>query len=147
MMTSDLYSSKILELSTNIKNIGEITNLDEKEFSVSTKVSKICGSKIGLALKYNAEQDIVTDFIINPKACALGQASAAILSQSLIGAKKNEVLKARDALFEMLKNGGKVPLNRFADLAYLEAVQDYPMRHASVMLAWNAAVEAIENKS
>lgn len=143
-MSSDLYSSKVLELSTNIKNVAEFIAPNIDGFSTSTKISKICGSKVSVAIKLDP-QNAISDFLINPKACALGQASASILSQSIIGARAKEVIAARDALFNMLKNKEKYQLNYFSDLSYLEAVQDYPMRHSSVMLAWNAAVEAIEN--
>jgi NifU-like protein involved in Fe-S cluster formation len=43
----------------------------------------------------------------------------------------------------MLKAGGKPPAGRFADLAMLEPVKDYAPRHASTMLAFEAAAEAV----
>ena len=49
---------------------------------------------------------------------------------------------AREALRVMLKSGGSPPEGRFSDLAMLEPVKDYPPRHASTMLAFEAAVEA-----
>ena len=49
---------------------------------------------------------------------------------------------ARDALKAMLKAGGPPPEGRFADLKALEVVRDYPPRHASTMLAFEAVVEA-----
>ncbi len=141
---SELYSSKVLELSTNVKNVGSLDDTQSNGFITATKISKICGSKISLGIKYDSKQGIISDFLIDPKACALGQASASILSRLIIGSKPSEIIEARDGLENMLKNGMKFPENRFGELSYLEAVQDYPMRHASVMLAWNAAVEAIE---
>lgn len=146
-MSSDLYSSKILELSTSIKNIGQIDISANPKAKIAKKVSKICGSMVELALEYDVESDQIVKFVINPKACALGQASASILSNSIIGAKSSEVKIARDAFWNMLKNNGPKIENRFADLNYLEAVQDYPMRHASVMLAWDAAIDALDQYS
>jgi NifU-like protein involved in Fe-S cluster formation len=43
----------------------------------------------------------------------------------------------------MLKDGGGVPDGRFADLALLAPVKDYPARHASTMLAFEAVTEAV----
>ena len=42
----------------------------------------------------------------------------------------------------MLKHGGPPPEGRFAELSVLEQVKDYPARHASTMLAFEAAAEA-----
>jgi NifU-like protein involved in Fe-S cluster formation len=42
----------------------------------------------------------------------------------------------------MLKEGGPPPEGRFADLAMLAPVKDYPPRHASTMLAFEATAEA-----
>ncbi len=42
----------------------------------------------------------------------------------------------------MLKAGGPAPEGRFVDLTALQPVKDYPARHASTLLAFEAAVEA-----
>jgi NifU-like protein involved in Fe-S cluster formation len=44
----------------------------------------------------------------------------------------------------MLKDGGAAPSGRFWELRYLAAVADYPPRHTSVMLAFDAALEAVD---
>ena len=49
----------------------------------------------------------------------------------------------RDALRAMLKQGAPPPEGRFADLAVLAPVKDYPPRHASTMLAFEATAEAV----
>ncbi|MFV4649053.1 iron-sulfur cluster assembly scaffold protein, partial [Mycobacterium tuberculosis] len=76
------------------------------------------------------------------KACALGQASAAILGQHVVGASVAELQLARDALSAMLKADGPAPQGRFADLAVLEPVKAYPARHASTLLAFEAVLAA-----
>jgi NifU-like protein involved in Fe-S cluster formation len=84
----------------------------------------------------------VTDFAQDVRACALGQASAAVLGENVIGASVAEIALARDALWAMLKQDGAPPEGRFADLAVLQPVKDYPARHASTLLAFDAAMEA-----
>ncbi len=42
----------------------------------------------------------------------------------------------------MLKTGGAPPQGRFADLGVLQIVRDYPARHASTLLAFEAVAEA-----
>jgi NifU-like protein involved in Fe-S cluster formation len=93
------------------------------------------------------EDGIVTDFAQDVRACALGQAAAAILGASVVGARVEEVEAARDALRTLLKNGGPPPEGRFADLAVLEQIRDFPARHASTMLAFEAAAEAVRAAS
>jgi NifU-like protein involved in Fe-S cluster formation len=61
-----------------------------------------------------------------------------------IGATPAEVRAARDALRAMLKDGAPPPTGRFWELRHLEGVREYPPRHASTMLAFDAAVEALQ---
>jgi len=84
----------------------------------------------------------VADFAQDVKACALGQAAAAVLGAKVIGADIGEIEMARDAFRAMLKTGGPPPEGRFSDLSMLEPVKDYPARHASAMLAFEATAEA-----
>jgi NifU-like protein involved in Fe-S cluster formation len=77
------------------------------------------------------------------KACALGQASAAILGAGAIGASQEDLELATGAFRSMLKAGGPAPAGRFSDLAMLAPVKDYPARHASTLLAFEAALEAV----
>ena len=72
----------------------------------------------------------------------LGQAAAAVLGAHVIGASLGEIDMAREAFRAMLKTGGAPPTGRFSDLSMLEPVKDYPPRHASTLLAFEATVEA-----
>jgi NifU-like protein involved in Fe-S cluster formation len=135
-MIDDLYSAKILTLAANMPRAGR---LDAPDAS-SEKISKLCGSRVLVDLKLKDGQ--VVDFAQEVKACALGQAAAAVLGAHVIGARVDEIESARDQLRAMLKAGGPAPEGRFVDLKALEPVKDYPARHASTLLAFEAAVEA-----
>jgi NifU-like protein involved in Fe-S cluster formation len=135
-MIDDLYSAKILKLVANIPHAGRLATPDAS----SEKISKLCGSRILVDL--NVDGGRVSDFAQEVKACALGQAAAAVLGAHVIGATPDEIEVARDGLRAMLKEGGDPPAGRFAELSVLEAVKDYPARHASTMLAFEAAAEA-----
>jgi NifU-like protein involved in Fe-S cluster formation len=140
-MIDDLYSARILKLAANMPRAGR---LDAPEGS-SEKVAKLCGSRIVVDVKLKDGQ--VSDFAQEVKACALGQAAAAILGENVIGAKLDEIEQARDSLRSMLKSGGDAPEGRFKDLAVLAPVKDYPPRHASTLLAFEAAVDAVRQAS
>lgn len=137
-MFSELYNTDILSLSSTLKN--ESLAVPD---GTARKVSKLCGSWLEIDL--NVEDDLVTDCALRVQACALGQASAAILKQAIIGASLPELIAARDALRALLKEGGEAPTGRFEKLALLAGVAKYPARHTSTMLAFDAAVAAFEN--
>lgn len=137
-MSADLYSGRVLELAADIPHVGTLQHPQGR----SVKVSRLCGSEVTVDVVMDGQ--IVTDFAIDPKACALGQASASILARNIIGVNRDEVARARDCFRAMLKQGGPAPDGVFWELRYLQAVADYAPRHTSAMLAFDAALEAID---
>ena len=135
-MIDDLYSAKVLALAANMPRAGRLA----RPQGSAERVSKLCGSRV--LVDVELKDGRVADFAQDVKACALGQASAAVLGAHVIGATIEELEAARDALKAMLKTGGPPPEGRFSDLKVLEVVRDYPPRHASTMLAFEAVVEA-----
>ncbi len=138
-MIDDLYSAKLLALAANLPRLGRLAAPDA---SVE-KISKLCGSRVLVDVK--VADGRVADFAQEVKACALGQASAAVLGAHVIGATLPELEAARSGLKAMLKTGGPAPEGRFADLAVLAPVKDYPARHASTMLAFEAVTQAVRD--
>jgi len=136
-MFTDLYNTDILSLSSTLKN-ERLVDPD----GTSRKVSKLCGSWVEIDI--NILDGRISESALRVQACALGQASAAILKENIIGASKEDILNARDGLRAMLKDGGSPPKGRFKRLALLVDVAAYPARHTSTMLAFNAALEAME---
>ncbi len=139
MSINDIYNGKILEFAGNISHVGRLDAPD----GTAKAHSKLCGSTVIVDVK--ADGDRLVDYAHDVKACALGQAAAAILANQAIGSDLSELRAARDGLKAMLKEGAEPPAGRFSDLAFLEPVRDYRARHASTMLAFEAVVEALEN--
>jgi len=137
-MLNDVYNTRILELAGSIPRIGRMANPDAS----ATAHSKLCGSTVTVDLKM--EGDTVTDFAHDVKACALGQASSAIMARNVIGSKADELRRLRDTVRRMLKENGAPPSGKWADIAVLEPVRDYKARHASTMLTFDAVVSAID---
>ncbi|MBR9824296.1 MAG: iron-sulfur cluster assembly scaffold protein [Alphaproteobacteria bacterium] len=137
-MNDALYSNAVLQLAADIPHLGALAH---PQASVR-KVSRLCGSEVEIDL--SVDNGRISDLALRVKACALGQASASIFARHAIGASEDEVFAARDALRDMLKTGGQAPHGRFDELAVLEGARDYAARHQSILLAFNAAVEAIE---
>lgn len=135
-MIDDLYSAKILKLAANLPRAGRLPAPDAS----AERVSKLCGSKA--VVDVVVRDGVIVDYAQDVKACALGQAVASIVGEHVIGATVQELEAARDALKAMLKQGGPAPAGRFADLALMASVADYPARHASTLVAIEAAAEA-----
>ena len=135
-MIDDLYSANILRLAANLPHAGRLQAPDAS----AEKVAKLCGSRITVDVVMKDGK--VADFAQEVKACALGQAAAAVLGAHVVGATPGEIEMARDAFRAMLKTGGAPPEGRFSDLSMLEPVKDYPPRHASTLLAFEATLEA-----
>lgn len=135
-MIDDLYSAKILKLAANLPRAGRLAAPDAS----AERVSKLCGSKA--IVDVVVKDGVVVDYAQDVKACALGQAVAGIVGENIVGATVEEVELARDQLRAMLKQGGPAPTGRFADLALMASVADYPPRHASTLVALEAAAEA-----
>lgn len=137
-MLDEIYNAHILELAGNIGRVGRLAEPD----ATATRHSKLCGSRITVDLQMKG--DVVADYAHEVKACALGQAAAAVMAKNVVGATAAELRQARDEMFAMLKEGGAPPTGRFAELRYLEPVRDFKARHASTMLVFEAVVACLD---
>lgn len=137
-MLDDVYNKRILELAADIPRLGRLEHPDAS----ATAHSKLCGSTVTVDL--TMQGDRVTDFAHDVKACALGQASSSIMARHVVGSKAAELRDVRQQMQKMLKENGRPPQGKWADLAVLEPVRDYRARHASTMLTFDAVVKAID---
>jgi NifU-like protein involved in Fe-S cluster formation len=133
-----LYSQRILALAAEIPHAERLPAPQV----TAKKRSPLCGSTVTVDLCL--EDGRVSAFGQDVKACALGQASASVLGRNVIGLGRDEIAIARDQLAAMLKAGGPVPGAPFDGLAVLEPAKDYKNRHASILLAWDATLEAFD---
>ena len=136
-MINEVYNKRIIELAGNIPRLGRLGEPDAS----ATAHSRLCGSTVTVDLKM--EGDLVTDFVHDVKACALGQASSSIMARNVIGSNANELRNLRETVRKMLKEDGAPPSGKWADIAVLEPVRDFKARHASTLLTFDAVVDAI----
>jgi NifU-like protein involved in Fe-S cluster formation len=137
-MLNEVYNNRILELAGNIPRLGRLESPDAS----ATAHSKLCGSTVTVDLKMDGP--VVGDFAHDVKACALGQASSSIMARHIIGSKPEELRELREFVRKMLKENGKPPEGKWADIAVLEPVRDYKARHASTLLTFDAVVSALD---
>lgn len=136
-MLNDIYNKRIIELAGNIPRLGRLAAPD----ATATAHSKLCGSTVKIDLAMDG--DVVTDFAHDVKACALGQASSSIMAAHVVGSNAGDLRELRETVRKMLKDNGAPPQGKWADIALLEPVRDYKARHASLLLTFDAVVDAI----
>lgn len=134
-----LYSGRILALAADMPRSGRLA----APTATAQKRAPLCGSSVTVDLVIS--DGVITDYAQDVKACALGQAAAAVVGAQIIGATAERVQAARDALFAMLTAAGPVPAAPFDGLEVLQPARDYPNRHASILLALDATLAAFDH--
>ena len=138
MELSDLYSQRILEIAANQPIPGRLAHPD----ATARKVSRVCGSSIEVDISLSEGR--ISAYGHKISACALGQTSAAIVANNIVGTPVAEFRALRETMTAMLKAEGVPPSGRWSDLAYLEPVRDYAPRHTSTLLVFDAIVDALD---
>ncbi len=133
-----LYSAQILALAADMPRTTRLT----APTGTARRRSPLCGSTV--TVDVDVQNGVIRDYGQDVKACALGQAAAAIVGSTVVGLTRDQVQQGRDQLFAMLKSNGPVPAAPFQGLAVLEPARDYKNRHASIMLAFDATLEAFD---
>ncbi|MGO4526000.1 iron-sulfur cluster assembly scaffold protein [Microvirga sp. 2MCAF35] len=136
-MLNDIYSRRVLELAADIPLQG---TLPDAHGSAKAH-SKLCGSTVTVHLKL--EGDVVSAFAHEVKACALGQASSSIMGRHVVGSTVDELRALREDMRRMLKDGEPPPAGKWVELALLQPARDLKSRHASILLTFDAVMDAL----
>lgn len=135
-VTSALYSRDILRLAASIPHLARLV---AAQASVE-KSSPVCGSRVVVDIAAD-EQGRVAALGQEVKACALGQASAALMGTHVVGRTPAEIAAARDALADYLA-GRRGDPGEWPGLEVFAAARAVTARHPSILLAFEAAAEA-----
>ncbi|TMJ17765.1 MAG: iron-sulfur cluster assembly scaffold protein [Alphaproteobacteria bacterium] len=136
-MATILYTRDILRLAASIPHVGRL----EHPQATVEKRSPVCGSAVTVDIALDGEGR-VTALGQEVKACALGQASAALLGAHAIGRSGAEIAQARDTLLDYLAGRADSP-GDWPGLDIFAAARAYAARHAAILLAFDAAAEAV----
>ncbi len=132
---SALYNKDILRLAASIPHHARLA---EAQASVE-KRSPTCGSRVTTDVRMEGGK--LVELGLDVKACALGQASASLMAARAIGMTVAELEEARDRLTAYLAGEGD-DLDFWPGLTVLAPARDYPARHASIRLSFEAVAEA-----
>ena len=135
-VTSALYNRDILRLAAAIPHLGRL----EAPQGSAEKSSPVCGSRVAVDVALDRAGRVAA-IGQEVKACALGQASAALMGAEALGRTPAELANARDALRAFLRGERDNP-GDWPGLAVFAHARPFAARHASILLAFDAASEA-----
>jgi NifU-like protein involved in Fe-S cluster formation len=135
-VTSSLYSRDILRLAASIPHHARLADPQ----ATAEKRAPLCGSRVVVDVTTDGEGRVIA-LGQEVRACAFGQASAALMAAHAIGRTQTELVEACDSLAAYLSGnrddpGGWPGLAVFADARRLTA------RHGAILLPFEAAAEA-----
>lgn len=131
-----LYSPELLGLATGL---ADYPLTDDLPFKAEAR-SRSCGSVIALGLALD-EAGRIARIGMQVSACAIGQASAALLARSAPGQASAALGAATDALEQWLAGEGALP--DWPGIEALAPALDHPGRHGALLLPWTAARAAL----
>ncbi len=134
------YTAEILGLATQIPHLGR---LSPPAVPVEV-VSPICGSRLTLFTLVEAGR--IADFAWEIEACALGQASAALIGGRALGESERFFKTLGDVLEIYLKSGSELS-PEWSWLTPLAAARSVPQRHGSVLLPVRAFQRALSSSA
>lgn len=135
-----LYSPELLSLATELAAFPLTEDLTLR----AEARSRTCGSVIALGITLDGD-GLVSGVGMKVSACAIGQASAALLAQGVRGRDPDQVCGTADALEAWL--GGKGELPAWPGIAALAPALPHPGRHGALLLPWKVAAEALSHSA
>jgi len=135
-MSAALYNASILRLAASIPHDARLA----QPGGSAERRSPVCGSRVTVDVMLDGEGRVAA-LGQEVRACALGQASASLMGAHAIGRSADELAQARDAIAAFLARERDDP-GDWPGLDIFAPARDYPARHPSIRLAFEAVAEA-----
>ena len=132
-----LYSREILRLATSLPHNDTL----ETAQSSATCRAPVCGSEMTADVAIDDTGNI-TGLAIRAKACALGQASAAVLRTKALGQDAAQIRTVIVSMKSALQNGNSKLA--WPELEPFRYASDFPARHGAIMLPFETLIAALE---
>ena len=133
-----LYTPELLGLAVSLADYP----LDDALLHRGSARSRSCGSTLDAGFLIDGEGR-VERLGLRVRACAVGQAAAALFAQGTKGRAEADLRIAHDAITRWLAEGGDVP--DWPGLEALTEARAFPGRHGAIMLPWTAALDALSS--
>lgn len=138
MATRTLYTPEVLAMATCLAEWPWDPGLPR----IGEARSSTCGSQIELGVLLDPH-DRIARIGLRVRACAIGQAAAAIFAKAAAGRNAEELGAALRALETWLAGAGEAVA--WPSLDAISAARDYPARHGAIVLPWKAALAALSS--
>ncbi|TVV71844.1 iron-sulfur cluster assembly scaffold protein [Sphingomonas solaris] len=135
-MSAALYNSTILRLATEIPHHARLAD----PAATVERRSPVCGSRVTVDVRLD-ETGRIAALGQEVRACALGQAAAALMGEHALGRDAAELAVARDELAAFLAGERDDP-GAWPGLDIFAPARPHKARHASIRLAFEAVAEA-----
>lgn len=137
-MSATLYTRDILRLAVSIPHQGRL----QSPHGTAEIRSRTCGSVVSADVCLSKDQ-LISDIGIEVNACALGQASAAILAAEAMEKNYSKIQTARDHLARFLDGSETMP-GLWENMNHLSAAKEHAGRHSAILLPYDALLKALE---
>jgi NifU-like protein involved in Fe-S cluster formation len=127
-----------LRLATSIRHQGRLADADA---SVELR-SPTCGSRIIVDVRVDAVGHLIR-LGLEPRACALGQASASLMAAHALGRSADEMSQVAEQLRAFLANASATG-DFWPGMDVLAPARAYSARHPSIMLPFDAVAAAMQ---
>ena len=138
MSAARLYTPELLALAVDL---ARWPRLGDARLHGDAR-SPTCGSTLAMDLALDGAGRIER-LGMAVRACAVGQASAAIFAREALGRGAEDIAQALGELESWLAGGGRLP--NWPGLTAIEPARAYPARHGAMLLPWKAALAALSS--
>ena len=135
-----LYTPELLALAVELADYPPL----EAAAAHGEARSPTCGSTLAMDLALD-DQGRIARLGMRVRACAVGQASAAIFARHAPGRDQAALRDALARLEAWLDDEGPAP--EWPDLALVAPARAFPARHGAMLLPWRAAAAALSSAS
>lgn len=138
----ELYQEMIMDHNRNPRNFRNLENASHS----SNGFNPFCGDSVDVYLKI--ENELVIDASFQGSGCAISQASASMMTESVKGKSISGAKAIFNAFHSMITRGpdGHFNPEGLDDLEVLSGVSEYPIRIKCATLSWHTLKAALDQQ-
>lgn len=133
----ELYQDVILDHNRRPRNVGTLEGAPKAE-----GYNPMCGDRVTVYVR--VEDDVIADVSFQGTGCAISQASASLMTESVKGKTAGDVRALFSRLRRMLAAPPGSPVDQLGTLTALAGVRQFPIRVKCATLAWQALQDALD---
>jgi nitrogen fixation NifU-like protein len=135
---SDLYQEVILDHYRRPRNSRVLEDADRS----AEGYNPLCGDRLTVYLKLRDNR--VEDVTFQGSGCAISQASASVMTETLKGKSRDEIRDLFQRFQDLVTGVGEPDLEALGEMAAMSGVQEFPARVKCATLSWHAMKAALE---